>query len=53
MVKELKSKIDNMKKDKKTINNFLENFCNNAKVEELYKKSIEFRKLKESIRKKQ
>lgn len=52
MIDKLKSKIGNMKKDKKIIQEYLECFCESEKVNELFKQSSEFRRLKESVKKK-
>lgn len=51
MVDKLKKKISDMKKDTKAMKEYVECFCESEKVNELFKHSAEFRKLKDNVKK--
>lgn len=51
MVDKLKKKISDMKRDTKLMNEYVKCFCESEKVNELFKHSAEFRKLKDSVKK--
>ena len=52
MIEKIKEKIDEDKKDKETIQEYIKVFCESEKAQELFKEDEDFKKLKEFIKNK-
>ena len=52
MIDKIKEKIDEDKKDKETIEEYIKVFCESEKSEELFKEDENFKELKEYIKNK-